>query len=169
MHWGLFGAGVGAALFVATFVVARRGWNPVALTVAFGNWMVASFNAAAPFRGAVDPDYVGYAFGLLSAERGLSVSALSGAILLGASASAVFAARQSRGPAMAFVAAFDAVVLAVAAAPGVLAALQFPGAFTIQFGEYLTLPPAVAVPMFVGLIALPFALGVGWSARRIRV
>jgi hypothetical protein len=168
IHWGWFGIGLSAALFVVVFLIARRGWNPIALFVAFGNWLIASFNAAAPFRGVIDPDYVGFSFGLLAAERGWPVAIMAGCLLVGGSLAAIFAARQARGRAMGFVALFDTLLLLVAGAPFALSAWSDWGSFVIQFGEYVTIPPLLAIPIVFGLIFGPLVLGVVWGLLRIR-
>jgi hypothetical protein len=167
MSWGWFGLSIAAVLFVIVFVFARRGWNPLALSVALANWLVASLNAAAPFRAAIDPDYVGYSFGLFSAERGLAVTAVAGTLLVGGALAAVLAARQLRGFAMGFVLVFDGALAAVLGAPLAIAAATDPTGFIIEFGEYLTIPAAVAIPVMFLLIVAPLTLGAVWSAQRL--
>ena len=156
-----------ATLFVMVFVVARRGWNPIALLVATSNWLIASIHVVAPFRGLLDPSYVGYSFGLLSADRGVVVTALAGSILIGGAVSAAVAARNSPGPSMAVVAIFNGIVLIVFGLPLIQRAITNPSRYVMQFGEFLTVPAAIALPVTLVLVLAPAVLGVWWSLRRL--
>lgn len=167
MNWGMFGLIAIATLFVLVFVVARRGWNPIGLVVATSNWLVASLHVVAPFRGLMDPNYVGYSFGLLSAERGWRVAALAGSVLMGGALSAAIAARNSGGPIMVVVTIFNAVVLLVFGLPLIQRAVTDPSGYVMQFGEFLTVPPVIALPVTLVLVLAPTLLGIGWSARRL--
>ena len=167
MTWGTFGLVGIATLFVLVFVVARRGWSPIGFVVATSNWLVASFHVVAPFRGLMDPSYVGYSFGLLSAERGWKVTALAGSVLIGGALSAAIAARNSRGPIMAVVAMFNGAVLIVFGLPLIQSALTDPSRHVMQFGEFLTVPPMIALPVTLILVLVPTFLGIWWSIRRL--
>jgi hypothetical protein len=167
MNWGTFGIIGIATLFVLVFVIARRGWSPIGLVVATSNWLVASLHVVAPFRGLMDPSYVGYSFGLLSAERGWRVTALAGSVLIGAAVSAAIAARNSRGPIMAVVAIFNGVVLLVFGIPLIQRGLTEPSRYVMQFGEFLTVPPMIALPVTLILVLVPTLLGIWWSIRRL--
>ena len=160
MSWGTFGLAGIAVLFVLVFVVARRGWNPIALVVAASNSLVASVHFVAPFRGVLDPNYVGYTFGLVSADRGYKVAALAGFFLVGGLVSATLAARQVRGPAAAVVAVFNGVVLIVFGLPLIQGALTNPSRYVMQFGEYLTVPAEIALPLTLLIVLMPTVLGV---------
>jgi hypothetical protein len=166
MNWGTFGLLGIATLFVLVFVVARRGWSTIGLVVATSNWLVASLHVVAPFRGLMDPGYVGYSFGLLSAERGWRVTALAGSILIGGALSAAIAARNSRGPTMAVVAIFNSVVLLVFGLPLIQRALTDPSRYVMQFGEFLTVPSMIALPVTLIVVLVPTLLGIWWSTTR---
>ena len=167
MNWGTFGVIGIATLFVLVFVIARRGWSPIGLVVATSNWLVASLHVVAPFRGLMDPSYVGYSFGLLSAESGWRVTALAGSVLIGGALSAGIAARNSRGPIMAVVAIFNGVVLVVFGLPLIRRALTDPSRYVMQFGEFLTVPPMIALPVTLSLVLVPALLGIWWGTRRL--
>jgi hypothetical protein len=168
MSWQTFGLVGIATLFVAIFAVARRGWNPIALLVATSNWLIASVHFVAPFRGLLDPGYVGYSFGFFSADRGLAVTALAGPILMGGALSAAIAARNSPGPSMAVVAIFNGIVLIVFGLPLIQTALTNPSRYVMQFGEFLTVPAAIALPVTLVVVLAPSVLGIWWSIRRLR-
>jgi len=72
----------------------------MSIYVSFAFLLLAAMNSAAPIRGYVDPNYVGYGFGLLHATKGLSVTLMAGGVFLISAVSAFFAARIRRGPAM---------------------------------------------------------------------
>ena len=106
MNWALFALVVIAVLTVAWIwqVVGRR-WSWAGLYASLGCLIAAGFNAAAPVRGLVDPDYVGYRFGLVAADRGVEVTLLAGAIFLSCAVSALLAASRRAGPSLWIVAA----------------------------------------------------------------
>jgi hypothetical protein len=167
MNWGTFGLIGIATLFVLVFVVARRGWSPIGLVIATSNWLVASLHVVAPLRGLMDPSYVGYSFGLLSAERGWRVAALAGSVLIGGALSAAIAARNSRGPIMAVVVIFNGVVLLAFGLPLIQRAVTDPSRYVMQFGEFLTVPPMIALPVALVLVLVPTLLGIAWGTRRL--
>ena len=105
MNWLYFALTVSAVLVAAWLIIALRArpaWPGLIGGVGF--LLVAGLNSAAPVRGLVDPDYVGFAFGFLRAERGLLVTLLAGALFLSA-VLAAFTALQRERWAMAYTAA----------------------------------------------------------------
>ena len=166
MNWGLFALAVSAALFAAWLWQLRKGqWAWPGLVASFGCLLAAAFNSAAPFRGAIDPDYVGFAFGLLQAERGLEVTLLAGSILAAGAVSALSAASRRAGPALWFVAATCAALTVVIGVPTLIDALRDPAANSIQFGEYLTIPGIVGTLILLAALTVPFAVGAVWAPR----
>jgi len=83
MNWAVFALSVSGALAaVWLWLVMRRNWSAAGLYASLGCLIAACFNAAAPVRSALDPNYVGYQFGLAGSERGLGVTMVAGAIFL---------------------------------------------------------------------------------------
>lgn len=153
------------ALPLLYFGLQRR-WTWIALFVALANLVVVTLNGAAPFRGAIDPNYIGYGFGFLSAEKGLAVSATAGAVVIASALSAWIAMRNRPGAAMLIVAATAAFHVVNVGFPLLDGILAKPEEITLQFGEYLTVPHVVAIPAILGVVLLPFLLGLPWAIQR---
>jgi hypothetical protein len=160
--FGLAVAGVLALLWL--WRVTLRQWSWAGLYASLGCLIGAGLNAAAPVRGFVDADYVGYTFGLVSAGRGMSVTLLAGAIFLSCAASALIAASRRSGQALWIVAATSAAMFVIIGVPTLANAVRDPSANAIQFGEYLTVPGAVGTAVLLLLAAAPFAVGALWGA-----
>ncbi len=156
---------VAAALPLLYFAVQRR-WTWIALVVALANLVIVALNGAAPIRGALDPNYIGYGFGFLAAEKGLAVTAMAGGVVVASALSAWIAMRNRPGAAMLVVAATAAFHIVNVGFPLLDGILAKPEDITIQFGEYLTVPYVVAIPATLGVILLPFLLGLPWAIQR---
>lgn len=166
MNWAIFALSVFGALFAAwLFVLVRRRWSPMGLIVSLALLLVAGLNAAAPVRGYVDPDYVGYGFGLAQADRGLAVTLTAGAIFLSSVIAAFTAISARRGPALLLVAAVSAALAVILGVPVVMTALTDPARNAIQFGEYLTIPGLAGTALLLLLLVVPFVLGALWALR----
>lgn len=165
MNWAYFASGVSVVLVLGWIVAAVRarpawpGWVAGAALL-----LVASLNTAAPIRGAVDPNYVGYNFGYLSAERGLMVTLVAGSALVLALAGA-FAALGRGTIARVVVAIASLAFLVDLGVPLVAGAIKDIDGNVIQFGEYLTIPGAVATALMFVLGVVPFVIGLWWSVR----
>lgn len=166
INWAYMALGVSAVLLVAWIVraVQTKPGAP-ALFVGFAHLLVAGLNSAAPVRGALDPAYVGYGFGLLSAERGLAVTLIAGAVWIVAVLGAFLSQSVKRG-AMLFVAASSTAFAVILGAPLVQGMIKDPTANSIQFGEHLTIPGLLATVLILALLVLPFAVGAVWATLR---
>ncbi|MDG2522670.1 hypothetical protein P7B02_14115 [Caulobacter segnis] len=166
MNWGLFALAVSAALFAGWLVLAfRRRWSPVGLIASFACLLAAALNSAAPFRGAVDPAYMGYVFGYLTAEKGLAVTLLAGPVLLGGVAAAYIAVTRRSGPLLWVVSAVCGALAIILGGPWLRTAITDPASNSIQFGEYLTVPGLLSTALLFVLLILPFVTGAIWAAR----
>ncbi len=166
MNWAIFALSVTAVLIVTwLFVLAKSPRSFASVYVSFGFLLLAGMNSAAPIRGYVDPDYIGYGFGLLRAEKGLPVTLLAGGIFLASASCTFLAARNRRDPSMWAVAAVALVFTVIHGWPWLQNAVTDPSSNIIQFGEYLTIPGAVGTALSGVLLVLPFLLGVPWAAR----
>jgi hypothetical protein len=167
IHWPyvVFALAGAAALPFLYFLFQRR-WTWIALVASVPNLFMVLINGAAPIRGALDPNYVGYQFGLLQADKGISVTLIAGSVFLASALSASIAIRNRPGLLMLIVAATSAFHLINFG----LVFLDFvaynPNAFSIQFGEYLTVPYTVAIPVWIMVFLLPFLLALPWALRR---
>src|SRR5215217_3371757 len=98
MNWAVFALSVSAVLVGGwLWLVTRRNWSFAGLYASLGCLIAACFNAAAPVRGAVDPNYVGYQFGLAGSEKGVGVTLVAGAIFLFSALSALLASSRQSG------------------------------------------------------------------------
>lgn len=166
INWAWFALGVSAVLLVLWILRARAAKAGLAAgVVGFAHLLVAGMNSAAPVRGYVDPDYVGYGFGLLAADRGLAVTATAGAVWLTAVLGAFLALSAGR-VAQAATALTSALFAVVIGLPLAQDALADPAANRIQFGEHLTVPGVAATALMLVLLVLPFAFGAVWAGRR---
>jgi hypothetical protein len=167
MNWALFAFGASSVLLLCwawTLLRARRSW--ASIYVSLGFLILAGMNSAAPVRGLVDPDYVGYGFGLLRADKGISVTLVAGAVFVASVACLIIAANNRPGRRMWLVAGVSLAFLAVMGWPWLQGVVADPSKNAIQFGEYQTIPGAVA-SVLVGLLLVgPFVVGVPWAARR---
>lgn len=166
MNWGLFALAVSAVITLLWLWQVRKGqWAWPGLVASFACLVAAGFNSAAPLRGAIDPEYAGFGFGLLSADRGLPVTLMAGAIFVAGTASALIAASRRSGPALWFVAATCAALTVIVGIPSAIAAVRDPAGNTIQFGEYLTIPGLIGTAILLLVFAVPFVIGAIWAAR----
>jgi hypothetical protein len=167
MNWALLAlsiAGVMTAIWILVLVKSRR--SLMSIYVSFAFLLLAAMNSAAPIRGYVDPNYVGYGFGLLHATKGLSVTLMAGGVFLISAVSAFSAARNRRGPGMWIVAVACSAFAAIQGWPWLERMLHHPAGNAIQFGEYLTIPGLAASALLGALLVVPFVLGAPWAARR---
>lgn len=163
MNWAYFGLAVSAVLFTLWTIAAFRArprWQ--AIVVGLAMLLIAGMNGAAPVRGLVDPDYVGFHYGLFSAEKGIAVTFVAGGVFLLAATGAFAALRRSRR-AKAVVAGVCLLFLGAVGAPWLSGALSDIESNTIQFGEYLTIPGVLSTALLFVLIILPFVIGLLWA------
>lgn len=156
----------GVAALPFLYFLAQRRWTWIAFVAALANLVIVVLNGAAPVRGVMDPDYVGYAFGYLSADKGIAVTLLAGALVAASALSSWIAIRNRSGAAMLIVAAtsaFHLVNVGFSLLDGIRAK---PEDVTVQFGEYLTVPYTVAIPALLTVLVLPFLLAIPWALQR---
>ena len=167
MNWLYFALTVSAVLVLAWLVAAFRARPPWPAWVGgVGFLVVASLNAAAPVRGLVDPDYVGFAFGFLRADHGLQVTLLAGGLFLTAALGAFAALSRARW-AMALTALAAALHVANLGIPWAFSTATDIAGNTIQLGEYLTIPGALSTLLMFVLMLAPFLVVLAWSARAV--
>jgi hypothetical protein len=167
MNWASFAFAVSGAMgliWLVLFIQFR--WSLAALVTSIGHFVLAGFNAAAPVRGYIDPNYVGWSFGALHADKGLEVTVQAGGVFLAAFLASMIAIRNPGGPVMWFVSFASAFFLVVFGGPFVSSTLVDVDANTLQFGEYLTVPGKVATPLLIAVFVVPFVIGTAWGADR---
>jgi hypothetical protein len=167
MNWALFALVVTGIMIAGwMFVLIKSRRSLMSIYVSLGFLVLAGMNSAAPIRGFVDPNYVGYGFGLLRADKGLVVTLMAGSVFVLSAICAFVAARNRAGRAMWLVAATCAAFTIIQGWPWLEGVLTDPSANAIQFGEYLTIPGLVASALLAVLLVLPFFLGAPWASRR---
>lgn len=167
MNWALFALSISTvltAIWVVVLIKSRR--SLMSIYVSFAFLLLASMNSVAPIRGYADPNYVGYAFGLLHATKGLPVTLMAGGVFLVSAVSAFLAVRNQRGPGMWIVAVACCAFVVNQGWSWLEGVLHDPAGNAIQFGEYLTIPGLAATALLGVLLVLPFVLGAPWAARR---
>lgn len=153
-NWAALLLAISALLLPAWgFAAWRRSARPAALFIGFAFLITACKSAAAPFRGLLDPDYVGFGFGLLRAEQGWPVTlAAGGVVLFGIAASFAALRPERKGPSL-FAGALGFAFLALQLPVFLPLLLNSPQFIVMQFGEYLTVPPAFAIPIGLYMVA----------------
>lgn len=170
VNWLWIGLPVIAIIFgVFVKAVAKRQWTISALVIGFAHLPLAMMHAAAPFRGSLDPNYVGYISGMVHAAKGFEVFVFASFMLIGATASAVIIVQNRAGLPNAFVLMFDSLVLLLFATPiiGHFLAGDFDDS-RVEFGEYLQFGGTSAFLFEFLLIAVPFLAGAIWSWRKLQ-
>lgn len=166
MNWAVFATAVGLASAAALFFAARKSNGSVTgYLLAIPLVMVISLNGAAPVRALADPQYVGYSFGLISAQGGLPVTLIAGSTILATFVAAYVAVTGRDGPLFLLVAAVCASLALNLGMPLIETALRDIGVFKIQLGEYLTIPGGLAVSLMSILLIGPFLAGAIWAAK----
>lgn len=167
VNWLYVAGGVSGAVLLAWLIALFRGRTGfIGAVVGFAHLFAACLNSAAPFRSAVDPEYVGYGFGLLHGDKGLTVSAMAAAVFITALVGAFSALRGSREATL-LTAVTSGLFLAVLGWPWLQDILRGKH-MSLQLGEFYTLSgPAWAAVQFALMVA-PFALGLVWSLMRMR-
>lgn len=168
INWGVFGlvvVGICSAIFIV--FAAKRQWTLAALVVGLLHLPIAFVNCAAPFRGTLDPEYVGYNQGLIHADKGLEVGIFAFSMLLGGLACACIAVLNHPGPRNYFIVAFDAFLL-LTLVPATLSGLATEGfeAFRVEFGEYLQFGGVAGFIFEVALLVTSPIIGIIWAWRR---
>lgn len=167
INWAWVALGVSAGLLLVWTLVARRAKaGAPAAFVGLAHLIVAGLHSAAPVRGYFDPQYVGYGFGLLSADKGLAVTLVAGAVWLVAVLGGFLSLARAR-VAMAFVALSSLAFAVIIGAPLVRDLLITPDASKLQLGEYLTIPGLAAIGLLLVILVLPFVIGFVWAGRRV--
>lgn len=166
MNWAVFAIGIGLVCTLLVAAVAKRSVGRRA-----GRWLAApllvviALNGAAPVRALVDPDYIGYSFGLLSAHRGLPVTLLAGGTLIAALVAALIVASRDSGRILLIPAVVSGALAISLGTPLLMAAATDPASFKLQLGEYLTIPGLIAVVLMSIVLVLPFVIGSIWALR----
>lgn len=168
-YWPIIGIFTGGGVVIAFLVgLLQRRWTWRSLYVAIGCLFVALLNMVAPFRGTLDPAYVGYSFGLLRLEPGIGVGLMAGTLYLGAFAATVVAIRNRDGPAMWIVAGLSVLVLTNIGGYLLASLFGLVPTFRIELGEYFRLSPLPAALFAAAVSLAPFAIGLPWSVRKAR-
>lgn len=169
MAWDMLGMAVIGTLVLAwLWQVRKRQWSWTGLYVSLGCLVFACLNAVAPFRGALDPDYLGYSIGWLKASPGMGVTWIAGTALVASAASALIAASCKSGPFLWLTVLTSAALTVLVGLPLGLSALRDPGSNAIVLGEYVTIPGMVGSAIVLGLMLVPFLIGVVWGTRAAR-
>lgn len=165
MNWLNFALAV-SALLVGLWLrqVWRRNWSGPGLYASVGCLIGACLNAAAPVRGAFDPDYVGYRFGVATADKGQAVTLIAGSIFLLSAVSALLAASRAAGRELWLVALTCAAMFVIIGVPTLQQAVIDPAGNSIQLGEYGTVPGSVGTAILILLLTIPYAIGAVWAA-----
>ena len=151
---------------VFLYAIWHRPWSWAGLVVGLAHLGIVWLNAAAPFRGVFDADYVGYHFGFFRADPGLEVTLLAGSLVIAAMCSAWIAAQNKRGPQMLIVTGTSLLFAWNLLLPMLYDLLRDPSSVEIQLGEFLTIPALITLPLLLLVFVGPFVYGIRWSWNR---
>jgi hypothetical protein len=166
MNWAVFALVIAGLLTAAWLrLLIRRAWSLPGLYASLGCLVTACLNAAAPVRGALDPDYLGYQFGLATSDKGLGVTLVAGTIFMLSALSALLAASRSAGRELWIVALTCGAMFVVIGVPTLQEAVANPAGNSIQLGEYLAVPGSIGTAILLLLQTFPFAVGAVWAAN----
>jgi hypothetical protein len=169
MNWPVFAAVVGVISILALLpTLIARNWTAPGFVVALANLVVVLMNAPAPLKGIIDPANSAYRFGVLQSEGGVVAAVMGGAVTLGALLSAFLVLRNGRGISMLALALVDGFLALNIGVPVANQLISQPEEATIKFGQYLTLPPPVAIPLLFFIFVVPFAGGALIGLSRLR-
>ena len=166
INWLYVAGALSTALLIVWIIAAVRARPGIpSLIVGFAHLCAAGLNSVTPLRGALDSEYLGYGFGMITAGHGLGVSLIAGAVFLAAATGAFSALRQ----------AWAALLITAATSLGFLVILGWPwlqdlldGIHTsFQIGDGLIIPGFVAKGAFAIIMLGPFALGAALSLFRL--
>lgn len=156
--WTLFGLAISlglALVWARTFLRAKHDLG--AFIVSAAHLVVAAVNASAPVRGMLDPNFEGYAFGLVSAPPGVWTGVAAGGVFLLSAIAALIAVEGRPGPRMWLVSAASAASLVN---------IGFPAARELVFAPAAGVEGALIAAASLLLICAPMLYGVVWAARR---
>lgn len=168
MDWLLAG-GISFVIYAAIFIycITKRRWTQSAIWVGLVNMALVGFHLVAPIRGALDPGYLGYSFGFIQVEAGIMVTLVTGLILLAALASACVAVLNARGRPMILLVLLDLLFAVNVSFMLIYGILTDANGFSIQLGEFLTIPSLVSFLILLFVLAVPLWLSVYWGLKRL--
>ena len=166
--WMIATAVATAVYFTIFGYFAVRGSRPGGwLAIALGNMVYVLLNLAAPFRGVMDPAYVGYRVGLFDVAPGFGVTLAAGLIVIVGLGAACIAASGGYGLRMRLLAGAEVFLLATIGLPETYSVVTNLNAYAIELGEYVRIPGLLAGLIVILLLVAPLVYGLLWSIRRI--
>lgn len=149
---------------VFLYLLSRRRWNFPALATGIFHMLFAAVVSVAPIRSLLDPDYAGYAVGVIHFEK-RAVALPAALILAWALATAWIAVGKGRGQWMRLVMVGD---LFFALSLGISIILDGPQNWTFQLGENFTATGVAGLSILLCFFTLPFIVSAIWAASRTR-
>ena len=146
------------------YLLSRRRWNVPALTVGIFHMLFAAVVSVAPIRSLLDPDYAGYALGVIHFEK-RAVVLPAALILCWALAAAWVAVGKGKGRWMRVVMVGD---LFFALSLGVSILLDDSRNWSFQLGEHFTANGLAGLIILLCFFTLPFVASAIWAASRTR-
>lgn len=156
--WTLFGLAISLGLALVWARMFLRAKHEIsAFIVSAAHLVVAAVNSSAPVRGMLDPNFEGYAFGLVSAPAGVRTGVAAGCVFLVSAIAALIAVEGRPGPRMWLVSAASAASLVNIGLPAVADLFAAPA---------IPLQQAATDAVSLMLICAPMLYGAVWAARR---
>ena len=154
IYWGVF-----------FYLLLKRRWNLPALAVSVFHMLFAALVSVAPIRSLLDPDYIGYAIGVVHLQK-RAVALPAALVLAWALTAAWITVGKGKGTWMKVVMVGD---LFFALSLIITILLDGSGNWKFQLGEHFTADGIFGLLILLGPITLPFIASGIWAAYRTRV
>lgn len=148
LHFGFILFGIYVVWF--GYVLLKKQFHRALLLYGLAHVPYLLVNLVAPFRGTMDPEYLGYSFGLLQLPQGPLVPIVVGSIVVACFMIITLAFLNRLEGRWPYAFGVDLALTVLFAIPIVLGILSNPGEANLQLGEFLTLSGyVVALIVFV--------------------
>ena len=151
MNWLTFGFGVfGVYVVWFTYLLVKRKYTKALLWYGIVHLPYLLVNAVAPFRGFLDPEYVGYSFGLIVLPQGPLVLLVVGAMVAACIVIITKSMLNQMDGYWKFALVTDGLLAVFVALPTMIGIVSDPSEGTIKLGEFLTISGyVVALIIFI--------------------
>lgn len=133
----------------------KRNYTRTLFWFALAHFPYMLVNMVAPFRGIFDPEYAGYTLGWVQLPKGIWVTLVVGAIVVGCFILATRALQNRMKGLWKFAFAFDVLLGIFIALPVLLDILGNLSDFRLELGEYLQISGVWVALLIFGILTLP--------------
>ena len=167
MNWLFIGLPL-AGLYLAglVYLLLKKKYNRPLLFFALAHLPYLFVNLVAPFRGLFDPNYAGYAFGWLQLPKGIWVTVVVGAMVLGCLVLISRALLDNMKGLWTFAFVFDGLLSILIALPIFLDVAGNLADFRVELGEYLQISGVWVALLVLGIFTVPTFYACYWAGKK---